>query len=89
MSTTIHNVKGSELPASWRKQASVAPDDDLRITIDAEADTDDGLMPPEEDFSDEMIAADHRSDEEVKAGLSVRLRSKKERKEFFEQIKNE
>ena len=87
MSTTIH-VKGSDLPAKWRKQANVAFDEQVRVTIEAEREAGDGLLPSEEDFRPEFIAEVEKSSQEVKDGLSVRLRSEKERKGFFDQIKN-
>lgn len=67
MSTTIH-VKGSDLPASWREQANVAPDELLEITIKSESETGDGLMPPEEDFRPEFIAEVEQSSKEYHEG---------------------
>lgn len=89
MSTTIHNVKGSELSARLRKQANVTPDELLEITIDAEGDTGDGLLPPEEDFRPEFIAKIKQSDEDVKAGRVKRCESFDELKADLNKIWNE
>lgn len=67
MATTIH-VKGSDLPADWRKQAKVAPDELLEITIKSESETGDGLLPPEEDFRPEFIAEVEKSSKEYHEG---------------------
>lgn len=68
MAITIHNVKGSDLPPSWRKQANADPDELLRVTIELESETGDGLMPSEEDFRPEFIAEVEQSSKEYREG---------------------
>ena len=67
MSTTIH-VKGSDLPASWRKHAKADPDELLEITIKSESELADEAMPPEENFRPEFIAEVEKSSKEYASG---------------------
>ena len=80
MSTTIH-VKGRDLPANWRKQAKVAPDEQIRITIESESEAGDGLFPPEEDFRPEFIAEVEQSSKEYREGKRDEFISAKTPKE--------
>ena len=70
MAITIHNVKGRDLPPSWRKQANADPDELLQVTIELESEAGDGLMPPEEDFRPEFIAEVEQSSKEYRKGKS-------------------
>ena len=89
MAIIIHNVKGRDLPPSWRKQANADPDELLRITIELESEAGDGLMPPEEDFCPEFIAEVEQSCKEYREGKGIKLKNRQEIDEFFKKIRSE
>jgi hypothetical protein len=89
MAITIHNVKGRDLPPSWRKQANADPEELLQITIELESEAGDGLMPPEEDFRPEFIAEVEQSGKEYREGKGIKLQNSQEIDEFFKKIRSE
>lgn len=68
MTTTIHNVKASELPAHWREQANVEPDEILQITIRPESEAEDEELPPEENFRSDYVSKIEQSTKDYSEG---------------------
>jgi hypothetical protein len=85
--TVLEHVKGSELPASWKKKTKFDPEQTFTITIKPENEEED--MPPEEMISDELIKSVKRSEADQKAGRYTRCRSKKEREAHYKKVLDE
>ncbi|MEW6238686.1 MAG: hypothetical protein AB1656_25150 [Candidatus Omnitrophota bacterium] len=86
----LSNIKGSEIPASWREKIDADPEQFYTIVIRSQ---DDDLYDdedyPEGELTEEIIEAIRRGEEDIKAGRYIECKTKEDLDRLFEKIEND
>ncbi|MEW6238688.1 MAG: hypothetical protein AB1656_25160 [Candidatus Omnitrophota bacterium] len=83
----LSNIKGSEIPASWREKITTDPDQFYTIVIRSQDNAnDDDEDYPEGKLTEEIIEAIERSSAEYKEGKGTLCRNEEELEAFFKGI---
>ncbi len=79
----LEHIHASEMPARWREQLDIYPDQFVTITVDVEED-----MPPEEMIRPEFIKKAEENDRNYKSEESIICETKEESDALLDKIWN-